>query len=96
MTIFEMCILGLTFLLSMANSVHLLTKARVALIEKDLLVLRAKVVTDAQAAYASSEARLAVLERILARPVTSAASQVSSSSSSQSQQAAPSSSQPVA
>ncbi len=62
MTYFEMGFLGLTFLLTMLNSFHLLSKERIAMIEKEVLAAKAKLVLDAQEVAKALESRVAFLE----------------------------------
>jgi len=96
MTDFEMGFLGLTFLLTLTNSVHLIAKARVAAIEKEILLAKAKVVAEAQSGLDFVNKRLASVEALLSKPASLAASQASSPTSSPSQSAESAVSQPVA
>lgn len=73
MTNFEYAFIGLTFLLSLVNSIHLISKARIASIEGEIIAARAKVVADGQAFASLVSSRILALEQAI-RPATSAAS----------------------
>lgn len=72
MTDFELWLLGLTFFLTLVNSLHILIKYRADVIDKEILDLKKKAVTEYSYALNDMRSKLAQLEASYFKQASSA------------------------